>query len=167
MTSEVTLKEKELQTGGKCKYLVFTLGQERYGVLLSSVKEVIGLTEITAVPQVPKFFKGLINLRGRIISLVDLRIKLGLPEQEYQAKRTSVIIVEIGSIVMGVIVDNVEEVSGYEEGQIERQLEIQSHLSREYMQGVSKTGEGNMVLLVDINKVLNAEELAIVKNNSK
>jgi len=166
MTGNSVAKEKEEQGRSRCKYLIFTLGEERYGILLSSVKEVIGFAEITSIPQVPKFFKGIINLRGKIISLVDLRIKLGLAEQDYQAKKTSVIIVEIGEVVMGVIVDNVEEVSSYEEGQIERELEIQSQLSREYLQGVSKTGEGKMVLLIDMSKILNSEELKILKQNS-
>jgi len=167
MDENSIVQEKEIQGENRCKYLIFTLGQERYGVVLSSVKEVIGLTDITSIPQAPPFFKGLINLRGKVISLVDLRVKLGLAELEYQAKRTSVIIVEIGETVMGVIVDSVEEVSSYEEQQIERQLEIQSRISRAYIQGVSKTGDGNMVLLIDIQKVLNEKELELLKRNSK
>jgi purine-binding chemotaxis protein CheW len=147
------------------KYLVFTLEGKRYGVALSSVKEVIGMTEFTPVPGAPRFFKGLINLRGKIHSVIDLRIKLSLPEVDYQPKKTSIIIAEIGGFVIGTIVDDVHEVIGLETNQIERDLNISSDVSREYISGVAKSGtdQRELTLLLDIGKILSAEELSMVK----
>ena len=150
-------------TRSRDKYLVFTLDDKRYGVSLASVKEVIGMTDFTPVPGAPRFFKGLINLRGKIHSVIDLRIKLQLAEVEYQPKKTSIIITEIGGFVIGTIVDDVHEVIGLEANQIERDLNISSNVSREYITGVAKSNGKELTLLLDIGKVLSAEELAMVR----
>ncbi len=149
------------------KYLVFKLGNERFGIELSSVKEVIGLTAITEIPQVPSFFQGLINLRGKIISVIDLRKKMGLPSAEYQPKKTSIIISEIQKVVLGVVVDDVEEVASYEkEQQIEESIEVQGKMSKEYLQGVAKTEGNKLVLLMNINKILSTSDLAIIQKSA-
>ena len=150
-------------TRSRGKYLVFILDGKRYGVSLSSVKEVIGMTEFTPVPGVPRFFKGLINLRGKIHSVIDLRVKLRLTEVEYQPKKTTIIITEIGGFFIGTVVDDVLEVIGLEANQIERDLNISSDISREFIVGVAKSSDKDLTLLLDLGKVLSAEELAIVK----
>lgn len=154
---------KEDQNKRRSKYLVFTLAGERYGIPLSSVKEVIGLTEFTFVPNVPAFFKGLINLRGKIHSVIDLRTKLSLPESEYKPKETAIIITEIDSLVIGTIVDDVNEVANFNEDQIEKDLSISSQLDSDYITGAAKVNGKHLTLLLEIGKILSAEELAIVK----
>lgn len=147
----------------KNKHLIFALENEKYGIPLSVVKEVIGLTEITPVPHVPTFFKGLINLRGKIISIVDLRIKLNLPQAKYEPKKTTIVITEVNDIVIGAVVDEVNEVIGFEPGQVENNLDIQSRVSREYINGVAKLGEKKLVLLLDIARSLSMDEIKLLK----
>ncbi len=153
--------------GGRTKYLTFNLADEKYGVPLSTVKEIIGIVEITPVPQVPKFFKGLINLRGKIISVIDLRLKLSIPAADFTPKKTSIVITEIDDIVIGVIVDDVEAVVGFHDEQINGTAEIQSKVSNEYISGVAKTENQKLCLLLDISKVLSLEELNLIANRAK
>ncbi|WP_394209485.1 chemotaxis protein CheW [Enterovibrio calviensis] len=143
------------------KNLVFSLADEQYGIPLSSVKEVIGLVKVTPIPHVPPYFKGLINLRGRIISVIDLRSKLGLEEKAYEPKKTSIIISDVNALTIGSIVDDVNEVVGFDEAQIERDLDISHSIGRDYITGVAKA-KGNLVLLLDIHKVLDPDDLEII-----
>lgn len=159
--------DREELRGGETKrekYLIFSLLDEYFGVPLSSVKEVIGLSEITCVPNVPLYFKGLINLRGKIISVIDLRTKLKLTSTDYDEKKNCIIIVEIEDFVIGTIVDDVSAVSGFLNDQIEKNLDIQSDVSREFVTGVAKTGDKKLTLLLDIGKVLSVDELKFIKD---
>ncbi|MCJ8298580.1 MAG: chemotaxis protein CheW [Pseudomonadales bacterium] len=149
------------------KNLIFSLDKEKYGIPLSSVKEVIGLAKITPIPHVPTFFKGLINLRGKIISVIDLRQKLALPAEEYQPKKTSIIITDVNDLTIGTIVDDVNEVVGFDETQVEDNLDISSGVEREYIRGVAKASDNTLVLLLDIRKVLTAKELDLIKRQGK
>ncbi len=168
--SENTLRESirsETNETKREKYLIFSLLDENYGIPLSSVKEVIGVTDITKVPNVPEYFKGLINLRGRIISVLDLRCKLNLPRSEYQDKKACIIIVEIDEFTLGTIVDDVSAVEGFMSDQIERGLDINSKVSREFIIGVAKNNEKNLTLLLDISRVLSIDELRLTQNKSQ
>src|SRR5215469_4122603 len=104
------------------KYLVFELGQEEFGIRVLKVREIMGVLDITAVPQTPAYMKGVINLRGRVIPVVDLRLKFGLPEVAY-TQRTCIIVVQVAkegqSLVMGIVVDAVAEVLNLTAGDIE------------------------------------------------
>ncbi|MFW5887282.1 MAG: chemotaxis protein CheW [Bacteriovoracia bacterium] len=148
------------------KHLVFSLKDEKYGIPLSVVKEVIGMTEITPIPHVPVYFKGLINLRGKIISVIDLRVKLEVGKAEISPKKTCIIITEINDLIIGVIVDEVEEVAGFEPSQMEHNLDIQSKVSKDFITGVAKISDRRLILLLDISKTLSLEELNILKNHS-
>lgn len=136
------------------KNLVFSLADEKYGIPLSSIKEVVGRVKITPVPHVPPFFKDLINLRGQIISVIDLRIKLALHTGEYEAKKTSIIITDFNEVV------------GFDIEQISNDLDISSRVEREYIRGVAKASDDMLVLLLDIGKVLTPEELERIKRQS-
>lgn len=149
------------------KNLIFALAEEKYGIPLSTVKEVIGLTSITPLPHMPPFFKGLINLRGQIISVIDLRLKLGLPSGELEPKKTSIIIMDVNELTIGTIVDDVEEVVGFEVEQVETDLDIASSVRREYVLGIAKAEDNKLVLLLDIRKVLSAEELELITRETK
>src|SRR5579871_4984315 len=114
----IVADEKQLNTNGSTdersgKYLTFQLGQEEFGIRVLKVREIIGLQEITAVPQTPPHVKGVINLRGRIIPVIDLRLKFGMSATEYD-RRTCIIVTQVqgeaAPIVIGVVVDGVSEV---------------------------------------------------------
>ena len=149
--------------GQKTKHLIFELASEQYGIPLSSVKEVIAMVEITSVPHVAPFFKGLINLRGRIISVVDLRIKLGLTAGEYENEKTSIVITDVNDLTIGNIVDDVSEVLGLDESDIERDLDISSTVRREYILGVAKPQDSPLILMLDVKQLLSASELEMMK----
>ncbi len=148
------------------KFLTFSLADEKYGIPLSTVKEVIGMVDITPVPHVPNFFKGLINLRGKIISIIDLRIKLGLPKTDMVPKKTTIVITEIDDLTLGAIVDDVQEVVGFEKDQVENSIDVQSKVSREFVTGVAKTNTKKLILLLDIGKTLSVSDLALIKKQA-
>ncbi len=145
------------------KYLIFSIIDETYGLPLSSVKEVIGLSPITKVPNVPEYFKGLINLRGQIISVIDLRAKLNLPKADYREKKTCIIILELDGFILGIIVDDVSAVAGFMSSQIQRNLDIQSKVSKEFVNGVAKTDNKKLTILLNPENVLNVDELKMLK----
>ena len=143
------------------KYLTFTLAGEEYGISILKVKEIIGLLAITMVPQTPDYVKGVINLRGKVIPVVDLRLKFGMAAMAY-TERTCIIVVEIrteaASILIGIVVDAVSEVLNIKAGDIEETPNFGSRLKTDYILGLAKVGEGIKILL-DIDRVLQAEEL--------
>lgn len=159
---DVTLGNEAGETHNK-KFLTFNLAEEQYGMPLSSVKEIIGITAITPVPQVPKFFKGLINLRGKIISVIDLRIKLRLEATEFVPKKTSIVITEIDDMVIGIIVDYVDAVIGFSDKQIDVSSDIQSKVNHEYVTGIAKTEDSKLCIILDISKVLSMDELNMLR----
>lgn len=153
--------------GKKNKHLIFALGAETFGIPLAHVKEVLGMVKITPVPNVSPFFKGVINLRGRIISIIDLKTKLSISKKDNDSKRPCILICEFGDIVLGSIVDDIIEVFGYDESSIEHHVDIQSNVSRDYITGIAKERNQTLTLLLDISKVLNVEELATLRSNAK
>lgn len=147
------------------KYLTFTLDNEEYGIGIIKVKEIIGMIAITPVPQTPGYVKGVVNLRGKVIPVVDLRLKFGMDSIEYN-ERTCIIVVEIAGtakkIPMGIVVDSVSEVLNIKAGDIEDTPNFGSRLETDYILGMAKTG-GGVKILLDIDKVLNSEEMAMLQ----
>jgi purine-binding chemotaxis protein CheW len=143
------------------KFLQFELDGELYGIEISKVREINGLMDITAVPKTPIFMKGLINLRGKVLPVIDLRLKFGLDEYEY-SDRTSIIVIEIrsihGQVNMGIIVDTVSEVIGLSGRQIEPPPSFGTQLKSEYIKGVVKIRD-RVVIILDIDLILTDEEL--------
>ena len=143
------------------KYLTFTLADEEYGIGILKVKEIIGIMAITTVPQTPEYMKGVINLRGKVIPVVDLRLKFGMESMDY-TERTCIIVVEIDGdnrkIQMGIVVDSVSEVLNIKGGDIEDAPNFGSRLNTDYILGMAKTG-GKVKILLDIDKVLSGSEL--------
>ena len=143
------------------KYLTFTLAEEEYGIGILKVKEIIGIMGITTVPQTPDYVKGVINLRGKVIPVVDLRLKFGMEAMEY-TERTCIIVVEIEEdkrkIQMGIVVDAVSEVMNIKAGDIEDTPNFGSRLNTEYILGMAKIG-GKVKILLDIGQVLSDSEL--------
>jgi purine-binding chemotaxis protein CheW len=142
------------------KYLTFRLGNEEYAVQVLHVREIMGIQEITAVPQTPSYVKGVINLRGRVIPVIDLRLKFGLPEIEY-GQRTCIIVAQIeslaGKLQIGVIVDCVSEVLTLQANDIEDTPDFGNGVDSNYLLGLAKI-KGKVKILLDIDKVLSAQE---------
>ena len=146
------------------KYLTFKLVDEEYGVSIFKIKEIIGMMAITFIPRTPPFVKGVINLRGKVIPVIDLRLKFGMESMDYN-ERTCIIVVEIlgqgGSLLMGVVVDTVSEVLNIKVNEIEETPSFGTKLETEYILGMAKMN-GGVKILLDIDKVLSAEELEIL-----
>ncbi len=144
------------------KYLTFTLADEEYGIGILKIKEIIGMMPITSVPQTPDFVKGVINLRGKVIPILDLRLRFGMEEMEY-TERTCIIVVEIqshtGKIMIGIVVDSVSEVLNIKGEVIEDTPTFGASLDTEYILGMAKI-EGGVKILLDIDRVLSAGDLA-------
>ena len=134
----------------------FSMGNEDYGVDIQTVKEVIRFREITRLPKAPLFVKGVINLRGDIIPIIDLRERFGMEQKEY-TDLTRVIVVEVDGRSIGTVVDSVSHVIRIEEGQIEPPPPCVGKISEEYIRGVGKVGE-KLVVLLHIDRILTAEE---------
>ena len=161
MTTELTqtAAETRLLAG---KYLTFVLGHESYGVEVLKIREIIRLTDITAVPQMPAFIKGVINLRGKIIPVVDLRIKFALAEA-LTTERTCIIVVQVtaasgAKIQMGLIVDAVEEVRNISQADIEETPDFGTQLDTEYILGMAKAKD-TVITLLDIERIVAPEAL--------
>lgn len=147
------------------KYLTFSLSNEEYGIGILKVKEIIGMMSITPVPQTPEFVKGVINLRGKVIPVIDLRLRFAMPEAEY-AERTCIIVVEIegdaGKFQIGIVVDSVSEVLNIKATEIEETPAFGTKLNTDYILGMAKM-EGSVKILLDIDRVLTAAELVLVR----
>lgn len=143
------------------KLLTFSLGEEGYGVSILKVKEIIGMLDITLVPRTPAFIKGVINLRGKIIPVMDLRIKFGMEEQAYD-ERTCIVVVEINlngsERLLGVVVDMVSEVVNISAEQIEPPPEYGTNLEHNFIIGIGKIKE-RVVIIVDIEEIFLSEEV--------
>jgi purine-binding chemotaxis protein CheW len=143
------------------KYLSFRLGKEEFAIQVLSVREIMGMQEITSVPQTPPYVRGVINLRGKVIPVIDLRLKFGLPEIEY-SQRTCIIVVQIegeaGRMLMGAIVDGVSEVLSLLASDIEDTPDFGDGTSAPYILGMAKI-KNKVKILLDINMVLTSQEV--------
>ena len=143
------------------KYLTFSLAQEEYGIGILKVKEIIGMMPITSVPRTPEFVKGVINLRGKVIPVMDLRLKFMMEPIPY-SERTCIIVVEIdsesGTLLIGIVVDAVSEVLNIKEEEIEASPSFGTELNTDYILGMAKIG-GGVKILLDIDRVLSQKEV--------
>jgi len=146
------------------KYLTFSLAGEEYGIGILKVKEIIGVMPVTPVPGTPEHIKGVINLRGKVIPVVDLRLKFGMERAE-STERTCIIVVEISSrgnkIAMGIVVDSVSEVVNIKIAEIEDTPNFGAKLDTAYILGMAKIGQGVKILL-DIDKVMTDREIQLL-----
>jgi purine-binding chemotaxis protein CheW len=146
------------------KYLSFRLGKEDFAIQVLKVREIVGIQDITSVPQMPDYVKGVINLRGKVIPVVDLRLKFGLPEREY-TQRTCIIVVQVHSagvaIQSGIIVDEVSEVLNLAAGEIEDTPDFGEDVATPYLLGMAKAKD-SVKMLLDVDQVLaNSEALSL------
>ncbi len=144
------------------KYLTFQLANEEFGIRVLKVREIMGVQEITAVPQTPAHVKGVINLRGKVIPVIDLRLKFGLPAAEY-TQRTCIIVTQVtgeqaSTIPMGIVVDGVSEVLNLAGQEIEDTPDFGEDICAEYLLGMAKV-KGKVKILLDIERILSAQDL--------
>ncbi len=147
------------------KYLTFSLDQEEYGIGILKVKEIIGMMPITPVPKTPKFVKGVINLRGKVIPVIDLRLRFGM-DFSANTDRTCIIVVEIntssGRIHTGIVVDSVSEVLNIKSSDIEDTPTFGTKLKTDYILGMAKK-DGGVKILINIDRALTDEELDLLE----
>jgi purine-binding chemotaxis protein CheW len=134
------------------KYLTFVLADEEYGLEILKVREIIGMMDITEVPRMPDYTEGVINLRGKVISVTDLRIKFGMPKADRTAE-TCIIVVDVNGTLTGVLVDRVSEVLDINGNDIEDAPHIGASIKSNFILGMAKT-KGNVKILLDIDKAL-------------
>jgi purine-binding chemotaxis protein CheW len=143
------------------KYLTFHLANEEFGIRVLKVREIMGLQEITAVPQTPAHIKGVINLRGKVVPVIDLRLKFGILTAEY-TQRTCIIVTQVqgeaGLVLMGIIVDGVSEVLNLTASEIEDTPDFGEEVAGQYLLGMAKV-KGKVKILLDIDRVLSTQDL--------
>lgn len=157
---EVKKSEKARQAETSDRYLAFLLGKEQYAIPLLQVKEVIEMSEPTPLPESPPYFKGIINLRGQVISVLDLRSKLRLPKIE-NGPKTAIIILDIDpSVCLGVIVDRINSVLAFHSEDVSAAPDTMSGKEK-YVTGVARK-DNRMTLILDIKTAINLSEIAAV-----
>jgi purine-binding chemotaxis protein CheW len=140
----------------KDKFLTFSLGNEYYGIEIKYVTEIVGMQPITEVPELPEYVRGIMNLRGKIIPVMDVRLRFKKPPKEYN-DRTCIIVVDIRDISIGLIIDSVSEVLSIPESDIVPPPEVNKGFSNRYIMGIGKVGN-DVKLILDCDKLLNDEE---------
>jgi len=158
MTQQATDESPAVQQQKAGKYLTFVLAGEEYGLEILKVREIIGMMDITAVPRTPQFVKGVINLRGKVIPVVDLRLKMGMAEAE-RTDQTCIIVVDIGEVEMGIIVDQVSEVLDIAGDDIEDAPSFGAQVETDFIIGMGKADE-KVTILLDISKLLSQSDVA-------
>lgn len=155
------MEQNKARRAGGPKYLSFELVQEEYCIDIKRVREILGMPSITQVPQTPDYIRGVMNLRGSIIPVIDLRLKFGLPFMEY-GNRTCIVVVTIplpgAAMLMGIVVDTIHEVVPIPDDAITRLPYINSRIKSEYLHGFTESDQKFRIIL-DIDKVLSDKEL--------
>lgn len=148
------------------QYVTFCLADELFGVEVNRTREILSVVAVTSVPQTPDYMLGVINLRGQVVPVVDMRLKLGLPASE-ESQDTCIIVVEVlvddEPIVVGALADAVREVLEIRSDAIEPPPRLGTKLKTEFIKGMGKVDEQFLILL-DIDKVFNSEEIALVQD---
>ena len=163
MAQEATAAEKKNDVGNRLegKYLTFKLAEEEYGLEILKVQEIIRMQTVTRVPRTPEYVRGVINLRGKVIPVIDLRSKFSMPLQE-DTDKTCIIVVQVNRgdhhLVMGVIIDEVREVLDISADSIEDTPSFGASINTEFILGIGKVGD-TVKMLLDIDKVLTASEV--------
>lgn len=159
---EMFLVDDEEDLSQTSKYLLFNLGNEEYGVDISKVTGIEELQKITHIPDMPAFMKGVINLRGRVIPVIDLRLRFGMEEREYD-DRTCIVITDIKSLSIGLIVDTVTLVIDMESASIDPPPSFKSDSGKEkYIHGLARVDD-EVKILVDVEKIIHEDDIRVLK----
>jgi purine-binding chemotaxis protein CheW len=140
-------------------YLTFALANEEYGVGIAAVTEIVGMQRIMSVPDVPAYIKGVINLRGKVIPLMDVRLRFGMPERAYD-ERTVVIVMDVGDAPIGLIVDGVSEVLEIPPAQVDRHTQFGRSAGKPVIAGIGRVGD-RVAILLDTSVLVSEADIAI------
>ena len=151
-------KSEDTQEG---KFLTFSMGEEEYGIEIRHVTEIIGIQSITDLPDMPDYVKGIINLRGKVIPVIDVRLRFNMKERPYD-ERTCIVVININGIAVGLIVDSVSEVIDIPAGDIEPPPKVKKGEASRYIQGLGKVND-NVKILLDTRQMLFSDELEQIK----
>ncbi|MDO3676298.1 chemotaxis protein CheW [Paenibacillus ehimensis] len=149
--------------GEELKVIVFALGKEEYGVEVEKVRTIERMQPMTRVPKTPDFVKGVINLRGVVTPVIDLRGRFGFPETEY-TDNSRIIIVAVGDIEVGLIVDSANDVIDVNSDHIDDPPEIVGGIKAKYLHGIAKVGESRLLVLLNLKEVLSKSEIVQLEN---
>ena len=161
----MNLHQTDENISNSIQVVSFTVGRESYGVHIEKVQEIIRMTEITHLPQTENYIKGIINLRGNIIPIIDMRMKFNMETRDY-SELTRVIVVNMNEKLVGIVVDSVSKVLELPEKEIEDPPDIVHGLSKEYIDGIGKLKEA-MIILLKIDKVLTAQEIDMLSEKAE
>lgn len=144
------------------RFLTFALGDENYGLEIRYVTEIIGMQPINSLPETPEYIKGIVNLRGKIIPVIDMRLKFKKPPVDY-TDRTCIVVIDTGELSVGLIVESVSEVINMDEEDIVLPPDARTGINNKYIRGIGKTG-GKVVLLLDCEKLFTEQETQEIEN---
>lgn len=158
-------KNSEISSNEENKFVTFKIAEETYGVEVLRVKEIVGMTEITSVPNSLHFMKGVINLRGSVVPVVDLRLKFGMGEKEYDSF-TVIIIVEVKGKLIGMIVDTVSDVADIPFSTIQDTPHFTSKIETDFIRGIGQMNE-KLVIILDVDRILTTDEFKELENEEE
>ena len=164
MAQDLSVQLSEMEDTQHGRFLMFALGEEVFGLEISYVTEIIGMQPISGLPETPDYIKGIVNLRGKIIPVIDVRLKFKKPSIDY-TDRTCIIVIDTGAFSVGLIVDSVAEVMTLEDGKIVPPPDARTGIQNRYIKGIGKT-ESHVALLLDCEKLFSEEESEVI-NKSK
>ena len=139
------------------RYLTFQVGKEMYGIQIRYVIEIVGLQPVTVMPEMPEYIKGVINLRGKIISIMDIRLRFSLPSKEYD-DRTCIIVIDMNGVSVGLVIDSVSDVLTIGDNEIMKKPEMSTKVECDYISSLGKKDD-QVILLIDCEKLLNKSEI--------
>ena len=157
--------EPKTSQSRKERYLTFFLGEEQYGIPIDRIKEIIAMMKVTFVPKTPNYMRGVINLRGSIIPVVDTRLRFGMDQREADM-HTTIIIVEVEKVNIGFIVDRVEEVASIDAAQLSAPPKFGNHIDIDFICAMVQIEE-NVVMILDVLKLFEADELVSLEEIQK
>jgi len=162
-TADVAILSEENEDTQRDKFLTFHIADEDYGIEIRYVTEIIGIQRITEIPSMPEFIKGVINLRGKVIPIMDIRSRFGIDERDYD-DRTCIIVVNINNTSVGLVVDSVNEVSDIPDNDIESAPRIRKDVDKDIIQGLGKINN-DVKIILNVNKLLFQEELQALQES--
>jgi purine-binding chemotaxis protein CheW len=157
--------EQHTQQSRRERYLTFYLGEEQYGIAIDRIKEIIAIMKVTHVPKTPEYMKGVINLRGSIIPVVDTRLRFGMETREYDMN-TTIVIVEVDKVNIGFIVDRVEEVASIDSAALSEPPKFGNNIETDFICSMAQMDE-NVVMILDVLKLFEADELISLEQIQK
>lgn len=158
MNSTTVSEHTDAARDGAAQYLTFALGKEEYAVEILRVQEIKGWSAVTPIPNAPAYVKGVMNLRGTVVPILDLRIKFGLDTPAYD-RFTVIVVVTVGTRVVGMVVDAVSDVLDLPEAEIERDVDLGGHVDTRVLSGIARH-ENRLISLLDVDTVVGAELVA-------